>query len=217
MRERGFTRSRDEWYLRPVTAVAPGVDAWDAWRPDELASRFRHLKVPWAVAAGWAIELHVGGDPRTHEDLEIAIDRSSFPAVQAALPELEWFGVGDGRVTPYADAADDLHQTWGLDRRENRWRLDVFREPWDGDTWVCRRDESLRRPVADAIEHTPDGIPYLAPELVLLFKAKHAAREKDHADLARALPLLELRRRRWLADALRRVHPGHDWIELVEP
>jgi hypothetical protein len=198
-----------------VTAVVPGVEAWAAWRPDELASRLRHLEVPWAVAAGWAIELHVGGEPRSHEDLEIAIARSSFPAVRAALPELEWFGVGDGRVTPIGDAAGELHQTWGLDRRFDRWRLDVFREPWDGDTWVCRRDPSLRRPVADVIEHTADGIPYLAPEIVLLFKAKHV-RDRDEVDLARTLPLLEPHRRRWLAAALRTVHPGHAWIQLVE-
>jgi hypothetical protein len=50
---------------------------------------------------------------------------------------------------------------------------------------------------------------------VLLFKAKHAARDKDAADFARALPLLNVQRRHWLADALRVVHPGHDWITLV--
>lgn len=118
-------------------------------------------------------------------------------------------------MTPIDDASDELHQTWGLDRSAGCWRLDVFREPWEGDTWVCRRDPALRRPVAEAIEHTRDGIPYLAPELVLLFKAKHA-RGKDQADLARALPLLEPARRSWLGDALRLVHPGHEWIALVE-
>jgi hypothetical protein len=65
------------------------------------------------------------------------------------------------------------------------------------------------------IEHDPNGIPYLAPEIVLLFKAKHAARDKDAADFARALPLLDAQRRQWLADALRIVHPGHDWLTLV--
>jgi hypothetical protein len=67
------------------------------------------------------------------------------------------------------------------------------------------------------IERDPTGIPYLAPEIVLLFKAKHAARGKDAADFARALPLLDGQRREWLADALRVVHPGHDWITLVGP
>jgi len=198
-----------------VDAIVPDLEAWDAWRPNELAPRLRELEVPWAVAAGWAVELHVGGEPRVHEDLEIAIARSSFPAVRAALPELEWYGVGDGRVTPIDDASDELHQTWGFERATGSWRLDVFREPWDGETWVCRREPSLRRPIADVIEYTHDGIPYLAPEIVLLFKAKHT-RERDQVDLARTLPLLEPQRRRWLADALRAAHPGHDWIELVE-
>jgi hypothetical protein len=54
------------------------------------------------------------------------------------------------------------------------------------------------------------------PEIVLLFKARHAGRERDRADLARALPLLTPDQRRWLGDALRLVHPGHAWIPLVE-
>ena len=197
------------------------MDAWDAWRPDELFPRLRDLDVPWAVAAGWAIDLHLGGEPRPHEDLEIAIARSSFPAVQAALPELEWFGAGgldgvEGRTWPIDEAPAELHQTWGWDPSAECWRLDAFREPWEGDMWVCRRDPVIRRPVADAIEQTEAGIPYLAPEIVLLFKAKHAERDRDKADLARTLPLLEPERRRWLADGLRIVHPGHEWIELAE-
>ncbi len=42
------------------------------------------------------------------------------------------------------------------------------------------------------------GIPCLAPEAVLLFKAKHR-RDKDEADFARALPKLDAAQRRWLA------------------
>ena len=197
------------------------MEAWDAWRPDELYRRLGDLDVPWAVAAGWAIDLHLGGEPRLHEDLEIAIARNSFPAVRTALADLEWFGAGgldgvEGRTWPIDEAPAALYQTWGWDPIAECWRLDAFREPWEGDMWVCRRDPVIRRPVAEAIEHTPTGIPYLAPEIVLLFKAKHAARDRDRADLARTLPLLEPERRRWLADGLRVVHPGHEWIELVE-
>lgn len=50
--------------------------------------------------------------------------------------------------------------------------FDVFREPHEGDTWICRRDPRLRLPYDAIIERTTDGIPYLVPELVLLFKAK---------------------------------------------
>ena len=203
-------------------SVERDLDAWQAWTPAELHARVHGLEVPWAVAAGWAIDLFVGGEPREHEDLENAVARDSFPAICRALPELEWFGAGgiDGveeKIWPIDEAPEELYQTWGWDAQAECWRLDVFREPWEGETWVCRRDPAIRRPVADAIESTADGIPYLAPEIVLLFKAKHAQRERDQHDLARALPRLDGARRRWLADAVRLVHPGHDWIEVVEP
>jgi hypothetical protein len=44
----------------------------------------------------------------------------------------------------------------------------VFREPHNGVTWICRHDETIRLPCSEIIHHTPGGIPYLAPELVLL-------------------------------------------------
>ena len=103
------------------------------------------------------------------------------------------------------------HQTWALDRAAGAWRLDVFREPADAGTWTCRRDPRIRLPYERLIERTDAGIPYARPEVVLLFKAK-AARPKDDDDFAAVLPRLEPERRRWLADALELVHPGHRWL-----
>jgi hypothetical protein len=68
-------------------------------------------------------------------------------------------------------------------------------------------------PYARLIERTPDGIPYGRPEVILLFKAKHSHMEKNRADFADSLPLLDEARRRWLREALERVHPGHEWLE----
>jgi hypothetical protein len=101
-----------------------------------------------------------------------------------------------------------------LDRVADVWRLDVFRDRSDGDIWICRRDDTIRMPYPRLIERTADGIPYQRPEVVLLFKAKHA-RPRDEGDLDAALPLLEPERRRWLADALERVHPGHRWLDRL--
>jgi hypothetical protein len=92
--------------------------------------------------------------------------------------------------------------------------VDVIRESWDGDSWAYRRDAAVRLPLAEAIERTVDGIPYLVPEIVLLFKAK-TPREKDESDFARLLPLLDSARRKWLAAALQTAHPGHRWLPLL--
>jgi hypothetical protein len=197
------------------------MDAWDAWRPEEAFRRLAGIQAPWYVAAGWAIDLFLGGGLREHEDLELAVPNARFAEVATALGDLEVFVIGtpaNGLATRYADvsaeAMAETHQTWFRDAESEQWRLDVFREPSDGDTWICRRDDRLRMPYAELIEHTPDGIPYGRPEVVLLYKAKHS-RPKDDADFAAALPRLAPERRAWLAGALELVHPGHRWLESL--
>lgn len=186
---------------------------WRPFRPEEAARRFAGLEVPWAVAAGWAIDLFVGRERRGHEDLEVAIPSHALVAVAERLGDLAfWVPSGGGTLVALADAElDETHQTWALDPAANEWRIDLFREPSANGEWVCRRDERIRLSYAELIEHTADGIPYVRPEVVLLFKAK-AARPKDEADLAAALPLLDASRRHLLAEWLELVHPGHFWL-----
>ena len=90
---------------------------------------------------------------------------------------------------------------------------------WFAPRIACRaelhRDRSIRLPYAQVIATSPEGIPYLAPQIVLLFKARHH-RPKDQADFTGALPLLNPARRSWLAAALARVHPGHPWISELQ-
>lgn len=187
-----------------------------AWRPDEVAARLKGVRTPWYVAAGWALDLFRGGQSRPHGDLEIAIPAAGFEEIRARFPGHVfdvpdsgriWFGAG-------ADVLASTHQTWLRDPAEDLYRCDVFREPHDGGTWICRRDESLRLPYDVIIERTAAGIPYLVPELVLLFKAK-AVRQKDQQDFEGVLPLLGPGRRRSLAGWLRQVHPGHPWLEAL--
>jgi hypothetical protein len=91
----------------------------------------------------------------------------------------------------------------------------VFREPSDGDTRICRRDERIRLRYDEVVVRTDDGIPYLRPEITLLFKAKHAHEPKNESDFAAVLPLLDQPRRRWLVDAIALAHPGHPWIARI--
>ena len=88
----------------------------------------------------------------------------------------------------------------------------MFREPDEGDTWICRRSRSIRMPYQRLVERTGDGLPYGRPEVVLLYKAKHSQQPKNEADFAAVLPQLEAERRRWLRGALELVHPGHSWL-----
>jgi hypothetical protein len=108
---------------------------------------------------------------------------------------------------------EGTHQSWVLDPDARVWRFDVFREPSEGDTWICRRHESIRLPFDRVIARTEDGIPYGRPEIVLLYKAKHAHRQKDQADFEAVLPRLDPGAKNWLAGSLEVVHPGHGWLD----
>jgi hypothetical protein len=196
-------------------------ERWDSWRPEDVARRFARVHAPWYVAAGWAIDLFLGGQRREHEDLEIAIPATTLGEFLAQLAGFEVYAVkvpGRGTFTPVDEAGDGLaetHQTWVLDPDSGYWRLDLFREPGDGRTWICRRDERISLPYDEVIARTEDGIPYGRPEVALLYKAKHM-RDKDQADFEAALPHLGQVARERLAGWLQLVHPGHGWIAELE-
>ncbi|WP_369211982.1 nucleotidyltransferase domain-containing protein [Streptomyces flavofungini] len=186
---------------------------WSAcWTPSEIARQLAGVLTPWYVAAGWALDLFRGRQTRAHGDIEIGIPAAGFPEVRRRFPGYVFDAAGSGRIwedaTPEVLAA--VHQTWLRDPATGNYLLDVFREPHDGDIWICRRDERIRLPYSDIVHHTQDGIPYLAPELVLLFKAKHT-RRKDQADFDATVPHLSTAQRETLAELLDRVHPGHPW------
>ena len=105
-------------------------------------------------------------------------------------------------------------QTWAREPR-GPWRLDVIRERWDGETWIYQRDpRDPRARLASSSPVSDEGIPYVQPEVALLFKAK-APRPKDERDFDFVLPYLDRRRREWLRDALNLVHPGHRWLDRL--
>lgn len=195
--------------------MQPDLDAWDAWHPRVIADRLTGIETSWYVAAGWALDLFHGTQTRPHGDLEIAVPAASFGQIAARFGDCRFHVPDNGLLVPAThDTLRDSHQTWAWEPATGKWRFDVFREPHEEQVWICQRDDRIRRPYSEIIEWTSDGIPFLAPEIVLLFKAK-AAREKDEADFHGVLPKLDRRRRRWLDDALAMVHPAHPWRGII--
>ncbi|CAN5666263.1 hypothetical protein BH11ARM2_BH11ARM2_00360 [soil metagenome] len=201
----------------PRDDEVPGVEAWDAWQPPEVAQRLAGVSVPWCVVGGWALDLWHGAATRSHEDLEIAVSCADLPAVQRKLAGFRFYSVVKGQFRFLAEGEEapaDSHQNWVLDGSEDRWRLDVMLEPGDAATWIYRKDESLQASRTEMVETTSEGIPYLLPHGTLLFKSR-GTRPKDEADFEAALPKLPLSSRRWLLEALEKTQPGHHWIDRL--
>ncbi|MGO9602881.1 MAG: nucleotidyltransferase domain-containing protein [Candidatus Binataceae bacterium] len=188
----------------------------------EVATALGRVRAQWSIDGGWAIDLHLDRITREHHDIDVLILRRD----QAALrPALEKFNLK--KITPHPDGSPNrgTFSDWASDERlelpinminayrpnETEPAFQLMLADSEGRDWIYRRDPRVRRRLA-AIGFEPLwGIPYVAPEIVLLFKAKSML-PKDEADFRNALPLLSIEARRWLREALRTAHAGHPWI-----
>ena len=91
------------------------------------------------------------------------------------------------------------------------WSFELMLDEAQGKDWVFRRLPTIRMPLANVIKRTQEGIPYLTPEIQLLYKARHP-RAKDQDDFVRVLPRLASDERTWLSEALSAIDPGHAWL-----
>jgi hypothetical protein len=82
----------------------------------------------------------------------------------------------------------------------------------EGGIWSCRRDARVTLAVRQLAALTPSGIPIVAPEVQLLYKARHTG-DKDEHDFRLVSGSLRGTRRTWLREALELIHPGHRWLE----
>lgn len=185
------------------------------WLPQDAARYFAGLAAPWWVAGGHGLDLFLGRATREHEDLDIAILRRDQLAFQARLAGWDLHvGAGEGKLAgpwrPGEETAKDRPAAWCRPSTKAPWAFELLLSDTEGDAWVFRRDARVRRPLA-SLGVQVDGVPALAPEVILLFKAK-APRERDEMDFANALPALGEKRKEWLREALAAAHPGHAWL-----
>ncbi|MGL4237572.1 nucleotidyltransferase domain-containing protein [Tabrizicola sp.] len=192
-------------------------NAWDAWSPDELSARLGRSTADWYVAGGWALDLWHGHQTRAHDDLEFAVRPEQIESCRKSLSELEFFIASAGTLTHLPSTVTvpaDTWQLWGADLAAGRWRVDMMLERGTPEFWAYKRDPLIRLPRAAAIRRSAAGISYLAPSIVLLFKAKYH-REKDERDFQAALPKLQSNEKADLRRWLEQLHPGHDWIAML--
>ncbi|HEX2143280.1 MAG TPA: hypothetical protein VHG10_02110 [Glycomyces sp.] len=187
---------------------------WEPAPPTEVHDLFAPVASPWWIAGGYAIELAVGRPFREHGDVDVLLLRRDQLVVQRVLDDWEWWAADPpGRLRPWARGEvlpPEVHDIWCRPGPDEPWRMQFMLDGFEDDEWVSRRDPRIRRPVSELGRVSADGIPYLAPEIQLLYKAK-APRPKDEADFTAALPILDASQRRWLREALTTAYGPHPW------
>ena len=194
------------------------VEELGPWKPLELAevvSLFEAWPARWWVSGGVALELHLERSWRAHDDSDVSILRNDAPVLREVLADWNMWVAASGVLTQWDGSAlaveANQNNLWCRKTKEEPWCLDVTMSEGDQEGWIYRRDPTFRVPWTDAVLETERGIPYLAPELQLLFKSKNN-RAKDDRDAAEVIPALITERQDRLRDLLPLDHPWQQWL-----
>jgi hypothetical protein len=181
----------------------------------ELSDLMLGAPFRWCLAGGQAIDRQLGRVTREHDDLDIAVPRKDEGLVRRWLSGWElWCAGSPGSGLDRLGSEDRLpnyvHGIWCRRHESEPWSFEILIEESTEKDWIYRRNHVVTLPVDELIQEA-QGVPVMAPEVVLLYKAK-SPRDRDRTDFIAALPLLNARQREWLKSALSAAHPHCPWL-----
>lgn len=195
----------------------------------------------YAFCGGHAIDLFLGYESRTHGDIDILAywsERDEIIKYMQSLGYDIYEMLGGGRAHKITDIAVqmkmkrnifcwkdtcelvDFYPTEETDvfridfHHSGLTRLDfiefLFNDKTESD-FLYARNHDIRRALEKAIL-SADGVPYLAPELCLLYKTTDTEREGYQQDYELAMSKMTDEQREWFFAAARSLYPdGHKW------
>lgn len=196
----------------------------------------------YGFCGGYAIELFVEHGVRNHEDIDVAVFWDQRNEVIQYMQSQGWlvYEVCDGGLIHHITDLDYqfyvrrnlfcttpesqrlvLHSTNEPDiffvdfPSTPQKQLDFVEFLFNHRSsthFLYARNQSIQRELYKSFLYA-GHIPYLAPELVLLYKSTSIDRPGYQADYEHAFPYMSLEQKEWLNDALRQMNPtGHPWI-----
>jgi hypothetical protein len=198
----------------------------------------------WALCGGWAVDAWLDRVSREHGDIDVMVLHEDQRVIFDHLVGWDLIGHDDnvpgatkerwnGRwldipAHVHARPPDDFDL--GVPRLEvdpdgpPQSELEVVLDERDGNDLVLRREPRITIPLAEAFAQSSWGVPALAPQVLLFYKAlpstwrrepRHGPRPRDEADLDILLPVLTEEQRTWLRAAINLGEPGHPWVRRI--
>ena len=196
----------------------------------------------YAFCGGQAVDLFLGYDSRTHGDIDVCAfwnERDKIILYMQSRGFQVYEMLGGGRAHRIADVSNQIYEKrnifcfkegcplvklYPLDENDCCWmeffhtgqtELNfiefLFNDRSDAD-FEYARDREVKRELNKALL-SRDGVPYMSPELCLLYKSTDIEREGYQQDFELAYKAMNGEQREWLKNALTRLYPeGHKWI-----
>jgi Aminoglycoside-2''-adenylyltransferase len=201
--------------VRSISGMEVDLGEWAPLTVPEIAELFTGAPFRWWIGGGHALELSAGRSWRPHGDVDVGICRRDAAALRSFLHDWDLHVASGGQLTPWngEPLRADLNQNnvWCRRSLSSPWSFDATIGEGDDDVWIYRRDPSLRLPWDEAVLLSDDGIPFLAPDLQLLFRSKNPG-AKDDEDAGQVIGSLSEVQRNRLAGRLPPDHPWGRWL-----
>ncbi len=197
----------------------------------------------YAFCGGQALDMFLGYESRVHGDIDICAfwnDRDKIIQYMMAHGYKVFEMFGGGRAHPVTETSKPvglkknifcclegcpLVKTYPVEEDGNCWmeffhvgqtELDyiefLFNEK-TADVFEYSRNSEITLELEKAIRFC-EGIPYLAPEMILLYKSTDIEREGYQQDFELAYKAMDDSQKTWLQNALKKEYPdGHKWLQ----
>lgn len=200
----------------------------------------------YAICGGYAVDLFLNRNVRRHSDIDVSAywrDRDQIIVFMQSWGFRVYEMCGGGIAHHITDLHDQIKakrnifcfkdecdlvklsptEAKGMYRIEfdhrGQTKLDFIEFLFNNrteDSFLYARNENIYFPLNQAILNR-DGIPYLAPEPVLLYKSTDTQREENQRDFDATMDHMSDEQKDRLFAALKTIYPsGHKWLELIK-
>ena len=161
---------------------------------------------PWFIAGGWAIDLFLDRETRIHEDIEIGIYRKHQMKLYGYFDKnKKYYSNNKSRTGKYEKLVWNkeylrlpIHELY---IKYEDIELEVLLNEKNENEWIYRRNEKIKLDEKKVILFNRNSIPYLCPEIVLLYKTKEL-RSKDIEDISNTTEKMNDSQLKWLFDSI---------------
>lgn len=204
----------------------------------------QNIDFDWAICGGFAIDLFCEVKTRKHLDIDVCVFWENRDDVITYMSDLDWtiyeacgggmvhkitdltqqkylknniFCVKDGNKFFHVTPAGDNMFRCEIESSEQV-ELDYIEFLFDkrnDNCFLYSRNEDVKREIDKAILFY-DTIPYLAPEIVLLYKSTEPKSDDYGHDFTIAMGKMSNDSKNWLLNSLEFCYPeGHEWLNKL--
>ena len=196
----------------------------------------------YAFCGGHAVDLFLGYESRVHGDIDVCAywsERDKIILFMQAHGFIVYEMLSGGRAHRITDISKQMQEKrnifcfregcplvklYPLDETDccrleffhvGQTALDfiefLFNDRSDG-YFEYARNREIKRKLEKAVLLS-DGVPYLSPEICLLYKSTDVERDGFRQDFELAYKAMDADQRGWLQSALKKLYPnGHEWV-----